>query len=82
MTLETLSPTPVERATLAERSQRIRAALAQLPDKQRQALEMAYDEGLTQVEIARRLDIPLGTVKTCTRQGLLKLKQILLDFGI
>ncbi|NHC37400.1 sigma-70 family RNA polymerase sigma factor [Scytonema millei] len=82
MTLETLSPTPVERATLAERSQRIRAALTQLPDKQRQALEMAYDEGLTQVEIARRLDIPLGTVKTCTRQGLLKLKQILLDFGI
>jgi RNA polymerase sigma-70 factor, ECF subfamily len=38
---------------------------------------MAYDEGLSQSEIAHQLDIPLGTVKTWTRQGLLKLKQIL-----
>ncbi|OKH26830.1 RNA polymerase subunit sigma [Hydrococcus rivularis NIES-593] len=79
MTQETSYPTPVEQATLAERQKRLRDALSQLPDKQRRAIEMAYDGGLTQAEIARKLDLPLGTLKTCTRQGLLKLKQILLD---
>lgn len=47
----------------------------QLPDNQRQILEMAYYEGLSQSEIAKKLDIPLGTVKTWARQGLLKLRQ-------
>jgi RNA polymerase sigma-70 factor, ECF subfamily len=40
---------------------------------------MAYDAGLSQSQIAQQLDVPLGTVKTWTRQGLLKLKQILFD---
>ena len=40
---------------------------------------MAYDKGFSQSEIAHQLAIPLGTVKTYTRQGLLKLKQILRD---
>ncbi|NJM71840.1 MAG: sigma-70 family RNA polymerase sigma factor [Scytonema sp. RU_4_4] len=75
----TPSPTPVEQASFAERSGRIRNALLQLPEKQRQVIELAYDQGLSQSEIARQIDIPLGTVKTCTRQGLLKLKRILLD---
>jgi RNA polymerase sigma-70 factor, ECF subfamily len=80
MTTEaTPDPTPLEQATLTERSQRIRTALDQLPEKQRRVIEMAYDQGFSQSEIAHRLDIPLGTVKTNTRQGLLKLKQILLD---
>ncbi len=83
MTTElTPAPTPVEQATFAERSQRIRNALAQLPEKQRQVIEIAYDQGLSQSEIARQLDIPLGTVKTNTRQGLLKLKRILLDSDV
>ncbi|KYC43652.1 RNA polymerase subunit sigma [Scytonema hofmannii PCC 7110] len=73
------SPTPVEQATFAERSQRIHNALLQLPEKQRQVIELAYNQGLSQSEIAKQLEIPLGTVKTCTRQGLLKLKRILLD---
>lgn len=75
----TPEPTPVEHASFAERSQRINHALHQLPLKQRQVIELAYNEGLSQSEIAKKLDIPLGTVKTSTRQGLLKLKQILLD---
>ncbi len=80
MTTETTpTPTPVEQATFVERSQRIRNALAQIPEKQRQVIEMAYDQGFSQSEIAQRLDIPLGTVKTNTRQGLLKLKRILLE---
>ncbi|MEA5505293.1 sigma-70 family RNA polymerase sigma factor [Halotia wernerae UHCC 0503] len=72
-------PTPVEQANFAERSRRIFNALAQLPEKQRQVIELAYNQGLSQSEIAKQIDIPLGTVKTCTRQGLIKLKRILLD---
>ena len=79
ITAETSSNSPVEQASLTERSQQVRSALAQLSQQQRQVLEMAYDEGLSQSEIAQRLDIPLGTVKTWTRQGLLRLKPILQD---
>lgn len=72
--------TPFEQATLKERSQRVREALTELPDVQRQVLEMAYYQGLSQAEIAKSLDTPLGTVKTRARQGLLKLKQLLNDW--
>ena len=73
-------PTPFELASLTQRSQYVRAALAQLPEKQRQVLEMAYYDGFSQAEIAKQLDIPLGTIKTWARQGLLKLRQNLKDF--
>lgn len=76
-TYDASTPTPFEQAALTERSQQVRNALAQLPEKQRQVIEMAYNEGFSQSEIAQQLDTPLGTVKTWTRQGLLKLKQIL-----
>lgn len=72
--------TPFEQAAIQERSQRVRQALAELPDSQRQVLEMAYYQGLSQAEIAKSLDTPLGTVKTRARQGLLKLKQLLDDW--
>jgi len=75
MPLETASP--YEQATLTERAQQVRLALGNLPDEHRHVIEMAYDQGLSQSEISHRLDIPLGTVKTWTRQGLLKLRQIL-----
>ena len=74
------TPTPFELASLSQRAQYVRDALAQLPDKQRQVLEMAYYDGFSQSEIAQRLDIPLGTIKTWARNGLLKLRQNLRDF--
>lgn len=74
MTTDT-TPSPFESASLNQRSDYVRQALAQLPDKQRQVLEMAYYEGLTQTEIADRLNTPLGTVKSWSRQGLLTLRQ-------
>lgn len=76
-TAQTPAPTPVELAVSSERSQQVRQALTQLTQQQRQVIELAYDAGLSQSEIAQRLHQPLGTVKTWTRQGLLKLKQLL-----
>jgi RNA polymerase sigma-70 factor, ECF subfamily len=66
-------------AQLAELSERMGAALAQIPRDQQQALSLAYYEGLSQGAIADRLQIPLGTVKTRCRQGLLKLQRLLQD---
>lgn len=69
--------TPLEQVSFQERSQRIRDALTYLSEAERQVLEIAYFEGLSQSQIATRLGIPLGTVKTRSRQGLLKLRQFL-----
>jgi RNA polymerase sigma-70 factor, ECF subfamily len=77
---ETVMTTPLEQISLGERSQITRSALETLPPNERQVLEIAYYEGLSQSEISQRLNIPLGTVKTRSRQGLLKLRQALQEF--
>ena len=59
----------------------IRDALQQLPDEQRQTIELAYFGGLTHQDIANRLATPLGTVKGRMRLALQKLKASLDDLG-
>jgi RNA polymerase sigma factor (sigma-70 family) len=55
----------------------IRNALGLLPPLQREVIAMAYYDGYSQTEIASRLDIPLGTVKTRTSRGLQRLAGLL-----
>jgi RNA polymerase sigma-70 factor (ECF subfamily) len=61
----------------SERRRLIQAALQQMTPEQRQAIELAYFGGLSQSEIAERLQSPIGTIKTRIRSGLRKLREIL-----
>jgi RNA polymerase sigma-70 factor (ECF subfamily) len=71
------SPDAVLQAMVAEDARRVRRALESIPEAQREVLRLAYFEGLSQREIAARLTRPLGTVKTHTRLGLLRLRELL-----
>ena len=59
----------------------VRAALRQLPDNQREALERSYFEGQTQVEIAAALGVPLGTVKARMARGMRRLAELVTREG-
>ena len=78
---ETASREDVEAdAASREWEAQCRAVIAELPEDQRRALELAYFEGLTHQEIAERTATPLGTVKTRVRLGLMKLRERILPY--
>ncbi len=58
----------------------IKQALDSLPDNQRIAIELVYFEGLTHMEVAEKLDEPVGTIKTRIRLGVLKLKDKIMPY--
>ncbi len=68
-------PSPHDALVVAEERVRVRRALALLTAAQRLAVELSFFEGLTHTEIAQRLDLPLGTVKTRIRRALLVLRK-------
>lgn len=73
---------PAMATWLMERAVVVRGAVAQLPHAQRQAIELAFFDGLTQVEIAAATGDPLGTVKSRIRMGMQRLRDLLVAAGV
>jgi RNA polymerase sigma-70 factor, ECF subfamily len=72
-----IDPSPPERAESDWEAWRVHRAMAQLPEREQAVVGLAYWGGLSQSEIAERLGIPLGTVKTRTRSALSRLADLL-----
>jgi RNA polymerase sigma-70 factor (ECF subfamily) len=77
--LEHASPEGAETVFIRERRERVRDELGKLPPEQREVLELAFYEGLSQSEIAAKAGLPLGTVKTRTLLAMKKLRGALRD---
>jgi RNA polymerase sigma-70 factor (ECF subfamily) len=71
-----------DEAALRERRQIVQHALRRLPTEQREALELAYYGGYTQTQLAERLGVPLGTIKSRMFGGLTKLRELLAQAGL
>ena len=75
--LPTLTANPEEHSAVAEQRRAVQAALLALAPEQRRVIEIAYYSGLSHSEIAAKLDLPVGTVKTRIRNGMLALRELL-----
>ena len=71
------NPSPMH----ADESEAIRAAMKNLPEDQRQPIELAFFAGKTHLEIAELLSQPLGTIKARIRRGMLKLRESLQEYA-
>lgn len=69
--------TPLSDCLEHERAERVRAAIGQLDEGQREAIHCAFYDGLSHSQIAERLGRPLGTVKTQIRQAFIRLRELL-----
>ena len=68
---------PAIRAEISRELARLRQCLERLTDRQRHCILLIYHQGFTPTELARSLDVPLGTVKTWVRRGLIRLRECL-----
>lgn len=76
------SPDSAELVAAGDQAQRVAAAVAQLPPPQREALTLAYFDGLSHSEIAERLAVPLGTIKGRIRAALDRLRELAPEFAL
>ena len=80
------APDPVgsaeDEAWLGFERERVQRLLRMLPDAQREALELAYYGGYSQAELAERLGVPLGTIKSRMFAGLARMRELLGDPGM
>lgn len=72
-------PLPDEQVSEQERQKRIRAALSRLPEDQHEVVQLSFIEGLSHSEIAERLGLPLGTVKSRMRLAYQKVREAVED---
>lgn len=77
MPMKSRSATSANALELQEEAQRARTMMTYLRDDERRVLELAVDDGLSQTEISQRTGLPLGTVKTHARRGLIRLRELL-----
>ena len=79
---ESTEASPEEQTADRERRRRVQRVLNELPQEQREVVELAFFGGLTHAELAERLREPLGTVKSRIRMGLLRLRGLIEEPGI
>jgi len=72
------APIPDEISDVREKRELIDKALSELTPQQRQSIELAYFKGLSQSEISKQMNEPLGTVKSWMRTGMIRLREILI----
>lgn len=73
------APSPERLVSMGEERKAVCEAMKALPPEQRKVIELAYFQGLSQSEMAERLDLPLGTVKTRVRLGMMCLRERILE---
>lgn len=66
---------PDDLAISREDAANVRQALTGLPMEQKEAIELAFFDGLTHMEISEKISVPLGTIKTRIRLGLMKIRE-------
>jgi len=74
---EPVSEMPADKVEQADLAGRAMQAMQQLPADQRRVLELAISQGLSYSQIAEKLDVPLGTIKSHARRGLIRLREML-----
>jgi RNA polymerase sigma-70 factor (ECF subfamily) len=72
-------PGPDHQTEMSQHRRRVASALETLPPEQREVIQLAFFSGLTHTELADQLNQPLGTVKTRVRQGMIKIRELLVE---
>jgi RNA polymerase sigma-70 factor (ECF subfamily) len=70
---------PLDAVVMLERAEMVRGVMKKISAEQKEVMHLAYFAGYTQSEIAKQLDLPLGTVKTRMRQAMIKLQTLIMQ---